>query len=285
MTRLGTSTHRFAPHRTRAALYAGRVARCRTRAATSALAVLVLAGCGGNPQPAAGPTASPSPSPATASSPDSAPPVAPPAVRGATEDGAVPADRSGPLTADALPTAAVLGAGWKPFVDPGGHEAGFSGNDSWVRERDPSDVLAGLPPIGCATAVTPSAPLPAPVYALEGTYDGPSEDSAVGLALEFASPAEAERFLAVVTGMLRACGDSSNSAVLRIRVVSATPTALVDTRRDPETPERLATEVLVRSQLRVGLLFVDTRAGAPPMPTDGLQASILAALRTVGAAR
>jgi hypothetical protein len=63
---------------------------------------------------------------------------------------APPPANAGPLTAHNLPTPEKLGPGWKTYADPGGAEAGFIGNNTWTRRRDPHQASYEALPAGCA---------------------------------------------------------------------------------------------------------------------------------------
>jgi hypothetical protein len=202
--------------------------------------------------------------------------VAPPAVPGAVGDEEpVPSPYAGPLTEASLPAPASLGAGWRRYVDPGGHEAGFRGNGSWVRERDGRDVVAGLVPVGCRGTV-PAPVGPAPTYALEGTYTGPRGAPGVALALEFARAEPAEATFRGLAAAAESCGDAPAGPALRITVLTRTADTLVDRRVDPSEPDRAWTEVVVRDGRRVGLL---TLAGPPSGRARPDPARVAAALR------
>lgn len=217
-----------------------------TRVPLVVAGVLLVAGCSNTDVAPTAATSTAAP-PATSAAPRTAAPIA------------VPAKSAGPLTSRSLPQPADLGSGWKGYDDPGGAEAGFEGNGSWVRERDAADVVAGLRPVGCAKAM-PSRTLPRPRFALEGTYHGPDEGWGVTLGLQMESADDAKATLAGLRAYLQSCGDSDSDS-LRITVTRTADDLLVDRRRDPELPNRVSTEVIAAAGSRVGLLLVTPDAG------------------------
>jgi hypothetical protein len=93
---------------------------------------------------------------------------------------APPPATAGPLSARNLPVPEKLGAGWKTYVDPGGAEEGFLGNQTWTRRREPHQAAYEALPLGCS-GQPPSGSLPVPQYALQGAYR--SADDKPGTAL------------------------------------------------------------------------------------------------------
>jgi hypothetical protein len=243
-------------------------------AAITAGALLTLTACssdGANDTPAPAAEATQSPLPTH----DPGRQVAPPAVRGQVGEDPVPADRSGGLTVQSVPQAGDLGPGWQVYNDPGGHDAGFAGNGTWVRERDPQDVVEGLRPVGCKKKI-PAVSLPTPVNALEGTYTGPDGASAVSLTVELPSAAASRTFLAGLTRLVKACGDSSTTS-LRISVLKSTATLLTDRRREPGATAP-ALEVVAAEDARVGLLVVLGASESAQPGATAMEKSVRAAL-------
>jgi hypothetical protein len=197
-----------------------------------------------------------------------------------------PATTAGSLRAGNLPVAALIGQQWQPYADPGGSEAGFTGNGSWVRARDPRDVVDGLVPIGCLGLDSPPR-VPRPAAALEGTYvTGEGDGRGVALALEYRSDSEAAAFMTAQSAIVRSCAaprggvgpDDPLTLVITPRTVK--PDLVVDERQEfgVDASDLTWTEVIVRSGRRVALLTVGTAAGArAPDPAElatALRASV-----------
>jgi hypothetical protein len=167
-------------------------------------AALALSGCGGSATPVGdgastvptSPSATPSASASVSATPsDSATPF---------DRTATPATSSGPLGASTLPKASALGPGWSAYIDSGSAEDGYTGNGTPVVARDVRDVTDALLPFGCVDAAY-AAPMPVPLHALEADYRHTSGKHAVGLALDYGTPAAAEAFVAAYEKALRAC--------------------------------------------------------------------------------
>jgi hypothetical protein len=137
------------------------------------LLALLLSGCGGTARPAAAPASASESRPSPSDVPASA--TAAP----------TPATSSGPLDADDVPEAGDLGRDWQEYDDPGGAEAGFTGNGSFVRARQPAEVVQSLVPLGCP-GVDRVAPVPTPRHVLEATYR--TQDGAPAVVLVLAYP-------------------------------------------------------------------------------------------------
>lgn len=168
--------------------------------------------------------------------------------------------------------------GWRRFADPGGPEAGFTGNAHWVRARSPQDVVAGLTPLGCA-GTAGGVRFPRPVHALEASYASAAPDgaTAIALALDFGSPALAGIFMARQSDVVTRCPDAAAaSLVITPRTVSAP--LVVDDRLDSTAESVVWTEVVLRVGARVELLSVSRAPGAPAPDTTRLVAAMRAAL-------
>lgn len=196
-----------------------------------------------------------------------------------------PAATSGPLAARDLPAPAALGGDWRPFADPGGHEAGFAGNGTWTRARDVGRVLQEIAPLGCAGGV-PTAAGPPPRFALEGTYRQLTAGAAVSLLLEWADEDGAAVFMREHGAAVAACpaperplqGDAPLRLVVDARVVE--DDRIVDVRRELGTGAApvVWTEVVVRAGRRVGLLIVGVPAGEPAPDAGRLSRAVVAGL-------
>jgi hypothetical protein len=134
---------------------------------------------------------------------------------------APPPANAGPLTARNLPTPDKLGAGWKTYTDPGGAEAGFIGNNTWTRRRDPHQASYEALPSGCAgKPVTGSLPIPA--YALTGSYRTADAQPATALLLRFKGSPQAADYYAGYQARMKACGSGGD---LSVKQLWATTTA------------------------------------------------------------
>jgi len=196
-----------------------------------------------------------------------------------------PAATSGPLAAPELPAPAALGQEWRPFADPGGHEAGFAGNGTWTRARDVGRVLSEIAPLGCPGGA-PAADEPPPQYALEGTYRHLSDGAAVSLLLEWADEDGAATFMrqhgAAVAACLAPRRALQPGAPLRLAIEARVvgDDRIVDVRRELGTGAApvVWTEVVVRADRRVGLLIVGVPAGDPAPDAGRLSRALAAAL-------
>ncbi|MFI5695636.1 hypothetical protein ACIA58_27540 [Kribbella sp. NPDC051586] len=187
---------------------------------------VVLCGCSSNSaaQSAPGATQQPSASPVIPSTVGGTVPV-PPATLSTSKptDAAVPPElpeqatapppaSAGPLTAGNLPTPEKLGAGWKTYTDPGGAEAGFIGNNTWTRRRDPHQASYEALPAGCAGRPV-SGSLPIPAYALSGTYRTAEAQPATALLLRFTTPARAQTYFQGYETRMKSCGTGGDLSV------------------------------------------------------------------------
>ncbi|TDW24622.1 hypothetical protein [Kribbella kalugense] len=128
---------------------------------------------------------------------------------------APPPATAGPLTARNLPSPDKLGPGWKTYTDPGGAEAGFIGNNTWTRRRDPHQASYEALPAGCAgRPVTGSLPVPA--YALTGSYRTADAQPATALLLRFSSPDKARAYYSGYTTRMKACGTGGDLSVKQL---------------------------------------------------------------------
>jgi hypothetical protein len=203
--------------------------------AVAGVLAVVLAGCSSNSaaqQPAPG-VAQRSATPVIPSTVGGTVPV-PPATMSTAKptDAAVPPElpeqatapppaNAGPLTARNLPTPDKLGAGWKTYIDPGGAEAGFIGNNTWTRRRDPHQASYEALPSGCAgKPVTGTLPIPA--YALTGSYRTADAQPATALLLRFTSPARAQAYYEGYQTRMQSCGTEGD---LSVKQLWATTTA------------------------------------------------------------
>jgi hypothetical protein len=109
------------------------------------------------------------------------------------------------VTARNLPGASSLGAGWKTYIDPGGAEKGFLGNQTWTRRRDAHQAAYEALPIGCANPL-PSGSLPVPEHALQGSYRTASGGSGTVLVLRFSKAGKASSYYRGYQARMTACG-------------------------------------------------------------------------------
>lgn len=247
---------------------------------TCALGLAVLAcglSAGAAPASAAGsglftsaPSASPEPfvaAPSATPAPLLPSPPGPPAP---------PATSAGALRAADLLPAAALGPRWRPYADPGGVEAGFEGNGSWVRARQARDVVDGLAPLGCLGLPPRTPALPRPTAALEGTYVSVGgQGRGVSLVLEFATAAQAQVFFTAQQRLVTACGRprlsvaraTSSPASLAITPHLVRAELVVDDRVEygVDASPLVWHEVIVRRGTRVSLLTLGTAAGDQPV--------------------
>jgi hypothetical protein len=142
------------------------------RLVAGVLLALLLTGCGGTDKPASAPPPTPESTPSASTSlPSTGEPPTPPV-------------SAGPLDADDVPEATALGHNWQEYDDPGGAEAGFTGNGSFVRARQPAEVVQSLVPLGCP-GVGRIDPVPTPQHVLEATYRTQDGAPAVVLVLSY----------------------------------------------------------------------------------------------------
>ena len=125
---------------------------------------------------------------------------------------APPPASAGPLSARNLPGPEKLGPGWKTYADPGGAEAGFVGNKTWTRKRDPHQAAFEALPSGCSGRLA-SGSLPVPQYALAGSYRTGDALPATALLLRFATPAKAKTYYDGYHSRMTSCGTGGDLSV------------------------------------------------------------------------
>lgn len=253
--------------------------RTATRAVATLLAVVALAGCSGSDaQTSAGPgPARPTTPSVTAVPPSTAEASSAPA------QPSTPATTAGALGARSVPAPLDLGAGWRPFADPGEPEEGYLGNGSWVRARGVDEVVAGIVPLGCVGLDSPPR-LPVPAHALEATYRGRADAPAVALVLDYRTVGSAAAMLTGLATIARSCPAPAErvrrhdplTVVVRPERIAAT--TVLDRRREygVDASPWTWSEAVVRRGTRVGLLIV---ASDPAGPAPDL-ADLAARLRS-----
>ncbi|MEU4286632.1 hypothetical protein AB0E63_00295 [Kribbella sp. NPDC026596] len=138
---------------------------------------------------------------------------------------APPPATAGPLSARNLPAPDKLGAGWKTYADPGGAEAGFLGNNTWTRRREPHQAAFEALPSGCSgQPVTGS--LPVPQYALAGSYRTPDALPASALLLRFADSAKATAYFSGYQNRMKSCGTGGDLSVKQLWSDESAATAI-----------------------------------------------------------
>lgn len=128
---------------------------------------------------------------------------------------APPPATAGPLSARNLPAPEKLGAGWKTYADPGGAEAGFLGNNTWTRKRDPHQAAFEALPSGCSGAPVTGS-LPVPQHALAGTYRTADALPATALLLRFANSTNAKAYYDGYHARMTACGTGGDLSVKQL---------------------------------------------------------------------
>ncbi len=167
-----------------------------------------------------------------------------------------PAPRtSGPLTSADVPAPALLGQGFRRYVDPGGAEVGWIGNGTFVRGRDAHEAAFGVLPLGCRHRL--EVGLPVPRHALQGSYHGPGARPAQVVVLDFASQAAAADYFDGFTAMLTACRAPDGPAGLVVHVTTRAATSYIGTRT--YLPTQVWSEVDVRAGRRVAVLLSSVR--------------------------
>ena len=184
----------------------------------------VLVGCSSN-SAAEQPTPRPTPViPSTVSGTVPVPPTTLPSSK--PTDAAVPPElpeqatappppNAGPLTAANLPAPEKLGPGWKTYTDPGGAEAGFIGNNTWTRRRDPHQASYEALPSGCAGQPVKGS-LPIAQYALTGSYRTADNLPATALLLRFSTPDAATAYYRGYESRMKACGTGGDLGVKQL---------------------------------------------------------------------
>jgi hypothetical protein len=256
------------------------------RLGAAALLAASLAACSGATTGTTSSAGSASPSALRPPPSSAALPNDPPMTAGAPDAGlTTPAESAGPLDERSLPKALDLGAGWKPFTDPGDAEEGYLGSGSWVRARDVTDVVAGIVPLGCLELTSPPH-LPVPAHALEATYRGRGGAPAVALVLDYPSPVGAAAMVAGVGRIARSCpapaspvaDDGPLTVVVRAkRIDTAT---VLDRRREygVGASEWAWSEAVVRRGARVGLVILASDPDAKAPDLDDLAARLRASI-------
>lgn len=196
---------------------------------------------------------------------------------------------AGPLTQRNLPNPSGFGAGWGPrsFEGEGDdHARSASGRidaESVAREskseagrRDPTDLMAGLAPVGCPQAAV-NVELPRPAWALQRNYAGLHGAPGVVVAMHFLDPREPAIFLDRLEAQMRACPamarvDGSGPARLsfaRVRRAGDGLWALRQESGSAADPNRYLA-VLVWGGDRVGLAYLagESYAQAPAVATQ-----------------
>jgi hypothetical protein len=130
---------------------------------------------------------------------------------------APPPANAGPLTAANLPAPDKLGTGWKTYTDPGGAEAGFIGNNTWTRRRDPHQASYEALPSGCAGQPV-NGSLPVPAYALTGSYRTADALPATALLLRFSNSKQAETYYKGYQARMDACATGGDLSVKQLWV-------------------------------------------------------------------
>jgi hypothetical protein len=196
-------------------------------ALSTAVLVVLLAGCAGArstsslPEVLSAATLSPGSAPSAAGPTGSISPVA------GQDMMAAPARRSGPLGGGDMPRPSALGQGWHFRVDNGSQEDGYAGNGTPTVRRDPSEVAGLAVPLGCVDRVD-RVRLPRPRWALETDYaDASDATTAVVVRLRFATTSGASEFMDRRYAALAACaaqtsslGPNSTGLVQQLRTVA-----------------------------------------------------------------
>lgn len=179
---------------------------------------------------------------------------------------------SGPLTEEDLPAAADLGPSWQPDnspEDPGhGDDPAADGDQAWLTEREPGELIAGLAPLGCPE-LGELAPYPLPANAVQGRYLTPSGTYAVALRLHYGSSGDAASLIARMAADAAACQGPAepppaNSPYRRsYSVTSAGPDGFeVSWTESGAVRSDSIWHVLgIRSGQDVGLMYVEERPG------------------------
>jgi hypothetical protein len=182
-----------------------------------------------------------------------------------------PATTAGPLGEQDVPQARDLGQGWTEYADPGGAEAGFVGNGSFVRERDPAGVVQGLVPLGCPGVGT-VGPVPTPGDALEATYRTSAGAPAVVLVLQYDDATASVRALRQLHRMRATCtpptaGEAAQGRTV-IHLERADDDRIWDRRTTIGEEGAVWLELVVRAGDRVGIMAM----AATQRPAGGFAA-------------
>jgi hypothetical protein len=138
---------------------------------------------------------------------------------------APPPANAGPLTSHNLPAPEELGAGWKTYTDPGGAEAGFIGNNTWTRRRDPHQASYEALPSGCSGQPVKGS-LPVPAYALVGSYRTADALPATALLLRFHDADKAQAYYSGYQARMTACGTGGDLSVQQLWAATTGATAV-----------------------------------------------------------
>ncbi|WP_133802175.1 hypothetical protein [Kribbella caucasensis] len=133
------------------------------------------------------------------------------------------------MSSENLPAADKLGKGWKSYVDPGGAEEGFLGNQSFTRRRDAHQAAFEALPVGCAGQL-PKGALPVPQYALQASYRTGADGPATALLLRFSDAGKASAYYRGYQARMSACGNTAD-AQLAVRGLWSEETAAAAVRR------------------------------------------------------
>ncbi|MGC4943632.1 hypothetical protein [Kribbella sp. DT2] len=252
----------------------------RSAAAAAVLVTALLAGCTSAPaaEPSPTPTLNipstvggtvpiPTITPDTAKPTDAAKPPATP-----DQATAPPPAAAGPVSSQNLPPADKLGSGWKTYVDKGGAEAGWLGNDTWTRERSGHQAAYEALPVGCSGRM-PTGSLPIPLHALQATYRTGSDQPATALLLRFADQEQAEQYYTGYEARMTACGTTTD-AQLAVEPLWSEQDAAAQVRRYANAGPYA--EAVVRQGSTVALL-----AAQDVEPTAEWAHSVVPVLRSV----
>ncbi|WBQ03598.1 hypothetical protein [Kribbella sp. CA-293567] len=200
------------------------------RAVLAAVAAAVLL-CGCSSEPAANSAATPSPSGGTVPIPTNTLNTVPPTDAAQPPElpeqaTAPPPAAAGPVSSKNLPAPAKLGTGWKTYADPGGAEAGFLGNETWTRSREPHQAAFEALPVGCGKPL-PTDSLPVPKHALQGSYRTGAGQPATVLVLRFTDAGQAAGYYGGYQTRMTACGTKGS---LQVKQLWSTPDAVASIR-------------------------------------------------------
>jgi hypothetical protein len=172
---------------------------------------------------------------------------------------APPPPAAGPVSSKNLPPADKLGSGWKTFVEEGGAEAGWLGNNTWTRQRSAHQAAYEALPVGCAGRL-PTGSLPVPLHALQATYRTGADLPATVLLLRFANAAQAQQYFTGYQSRMAACGASAD-AQLAVQPLWSEQDAAAQVRR--YAGAEAYAETSVRQGATVALVAAqDPKAGA-----------------------
>lgn len=181
---------------------------------------------------------------------------------------------AGPLTQADLPAPADLGESWLPNMqqeEPAHQDplAG-SGEQAWLSEREPAELVAGLVPLGCPELGSiPQYPMPS--HALQGRYVTPTGSNAVGLRLDYPGEIPATQLVAALAADARACAGPAgppgqDSPYRRRYTVSGSGTdgfQVSWTESGAGSTDSTWHLLGLRSGSAVGLMYVEEKPGNP----------------------